>query len=146
MLILKWQCHACAQHHDCTPKHSLHVSVTYRCDGVMTQSAMVPRSSCTSTVTKQIKIANKIKQIKHLWFGFHAYSTVVQWFSGVGPHNPLMAYAIAAWGVKMWCSRLRTNPLRFSPAGSVLVSRSASLSCVLMYEVRHSSLAEPSLT
>ena len=38
------------------------------------------------------------------------------------------------------------NPFLFSPFGSNLVSRSASFSCVLIYDVYHSSLVDPSLT
>ena len=55
-------------------------------------------------------------------------------------------YVAPAIGWKMWCNRFLTNPFLFSPEGSSLVSRSASLLWVLTCDVLHSSLAAPSLT
>jgi hypothetical protein len=113
-----------------TLKDSLQAIITWYCNGGLTYMHSIAHLPVVSIHCLVHGTKRKTKAQNFCGSAIDAYSTAIQWLGGT-KHKIHSPYAFAAQREKMWRRRLRMNPFRFSPAGSILVNRSASLSCVL---------------
>ena len=143
--------HRCTSTHHIIVSGSETISLIHIVNIHHCQSSHCTQKECGSAAVCVIHtiVSHHHKTKKRMWFGknvlspHHHHSSQRSVHMHLSPPIITTPYASVR---KMWCRMFRTKFFRFSPEGSCFVNKSASLSCVLTYVVRHSSLAEPSRT